>query len=104
MAASRADRITRFIESSDVSTHSRPPEEPRARAASRRMAAGPGACGYPSRLAEDGEHLRMTAECLVRKRSVFLYPSPTPNNATNCFSPLRVKLTMRLPGTRAAHF
>ena len=32
--------------------------------------------------------------------------SPTPNNAAKCFSPLRVKLTMRLPGaeSRAAHF
>jgi hypothetical protein len=27
------------------------------------MAAGTGACSHPSRLAEDGEHLRMTAEC-----------------------------------------
>jgi hypothetical protein len=35
----------------------RHPEEPRTCAASRRM----GACSDPSRLAEDGEHLRMTA-------------------------------------------
>src|SRR3954447_26009423 len=42
--------------------HRRHPEEPRTCAASRRIAAGTGACGHPSRLAvKDGEHLRMTA-------------------------------------------
>src|SRR4051812_632373 len=45
-------------------TDSRHPEEPRACAASRRIATG--VCGHPSRLAEGGEHLRMTAEFFAK--------------------------------------
>ena len=71
---------------------------------------------YPSRLAEDGEHLRMTVvpvwpstkigDRCVKPAVTDAYYFSAPNSAANCFSPLRVKLTMRLPGvgSRAAHF
>jgi hypothetical protein len=48
-------------------TYNRHPEEPRARAASRRIAAHALAAD-PSRLAvKNGEHLRMTAECAANE-------------------------------------
>jgi hypothetical protein len=57
-AALFADFVPRALKTLD-----RHPEEPRPSAASRRMAAGAGACGHPSRVAvKNGEHLRMTME------------------------------------------
>src|SRR3954447_2113712 len=48
----------------------------RACAASRRMAAGTGACGHPSRLAQEGEDLRMTAALEGRGGSRNTFAAP----------------------------
>ena len=81
MAASRADNTKRFMETSAVFAISR-------YGSRRGLAEGVTRLFYRGRIAG----LRCANPALS------IYSSPTPNNAANCFSPLRVKLTMRLPG------